>query len=92
MLEQSVPFEDNGNSHGWVLAKAIDDVSCLVGIYPLEGLAVDHLRSAAQSVVQPELGLLLSGQAGELLLDGLEDADRRQVGLQDDVQLKGRVR
>lgn len=87
MCKINSPFQHNGDGDCRVPLEAVNDIWSLVPIYPLDGLAVNHLRGATHGVVQSELGLLLSRHAGQLLLHTLQDTDGGQVGLQNHIQL-----
>lgn len=79
------PFQDDRDGSDWVLLEALDDLWCLVTVDAVDGAALDHLRRAPQTVVQPELLLVFRRHPRELLLHTFQHADRGQVGLQDDI-------
>lgn len=79
------PFQDDRDSGDRVLLEALNDLRSLVAINAVDGTALDHLRRAPQTVIQPELLLVFRRHPGELLLHTFQHPDRGQVGLQDNV-------
>ncbi len=84
-------LEDEWHRNRRVALQGVDEVFGLVAIDALDRSEVDGLGGATKGVAEAELGQLVGVHVADIGEDVFEDADRAQVGFQDDVELEALV-